>query len=314
MQFSTWSDSGLDTSQENISAVFAPFVVKKTDDSDPEWRMELKQRKRTILRDYLKCVLSLNLLRTQRDEALIIDEYSKAWHPDEYESYRLDGSPPRLSPWEYNGDRMFASDVGATRIRQLMLIRVLERVKPKRVLEVGCGNGINLLMLACRFPEIEFTGLELTYEGHQAAVGFQNQEELPTAMVEYMPLSPRDTSAFRDIRFVQGSAADLPFEDNEFDLVYTAFALEQMEGIRDKALSEVARVASRHTLMLEPFRDVNNSGWPRANVVRRQYFQGSIDDLPKYGLEPVLAVNDFPQETFLKACVVISRKSDQISR
>lgn len=308
MQFSTWSDSGLDISREEIRSLFAPFVARQVDAHDPEWNEDLYERKRTILRDYLKCVLSLRSFCSQRDKASIIDEYSKAWHPDEYKSYRLDGSPPRLSPWEYHDERMYASDVGGTRVRQLILVRILERVKPRRVLEVGCGNGINLLMLASRFPDIEFTGLELTREGHQAAVGFQTQEQLPAAIADYMPLPPRDTSAFRKIRFVQGSAAKLPFEDNEFDLVYTVLALEQMEGIRDKALSEVARVAGQHTLMLEPFRDVNDSGWPRANVIRRQYFRGTIDELPRYGLTPELALNDFPQETFLKACAVLSEK------
>ncbi len=71
---------------------------------------------------------------------------------------------------------------------------------------------------------------------------------------------------------------------------------------------EAARVARRHTLMIEPFADVNDSFWPRLNVVRRDYFRGRIGDLPGYGLHPIVVTDDFPQESFLKVCAVLSEK------
>jgi hypothetical protein len=43
-------------------------------------------------------------------------------------------------------------------------------------------------------------------------------------------------------------------------------------------------------------------------VIRRDYFRGRIDDLAGYGLQPVVATHDFPQEYFLKACAVLSEK------
>jgi hypothetical protein len=52
--------------------------------------------------------------------------------------------------------------------------------------------------------------------------------------------------------------------------------------VRDKALSEIARVAGRQTLMIEPFRDVNAGLWSRLNVRRRDYFRGSIAELRGY--------------------------------
>ena len=287
--------------------LFEPFVAGTYEVNAPKWRAELHRRKRSLLRKYLRRILFSWSPSTRRNQETIIEEYSRAWNPREYDNYRIGGPLPRISPWEYADKGMFASDIGATRFRQLILIRTLEHLKPERVLEVGCGNGINLILLACRFPDIEFTGLELTREGHLTAVGLQKQAILPEAMQEYAPLPLKDPSAFRKIRFVQGSAVDLPFADKQFDLVYTILALEQMERIRDKALGEIARVSARHTLMLEPFRDVN-TGWARMNIIRRDYFRGSIDDLPRYGLKPVTAMNDFPQETFLKACAVLAEK------
>jgi SAM-dependent methyltransferase len=203
---------------------------------------------------------------------------------------------------------MFASDVGATRFRQLLLCRVIERVRPRHVLEVGCGNGINLVLLAGRFPAIRFAGIEMTEAGHRSARSLQQGGELPPCLAEYAPLPLADPAAFRQIDFRQGNATSLPFADGGFDLVITVLALEQMERVRQQALGEIARVARRHTLMIEPFRDVNGELWPRLNVLRRDYFRGRIAELRGYGLEPVLALNDFPQESFLKICTVLAEK------
>ena len=119
----------------------------------------------------------------------------------------------------------------------------------------------------------------------------------------------QDPEAFRRVTFLQGSAAELPFPDGAFDLVMTVLAIEQMERIRARALAEIARVARRQVLMIEPFRDVNRDLWSRLNVYRRDYFRGSIDELGTYGLRPVLALADFPQEAFLKACMVVADRA-----
>jgi SAM-dependent methyltransferase len=308
MQFTSLASSGLGLSQEEISAFFEPFIARKVAADDPEWQAEMHERKRGILRRYLKRILLPWSSRTKRDEREVIREYSKAWKPGEYENYRLGGELPRLSPWLYRGEKMFASDIGGTRFRQAMLVRMIEHVKPRSVLEVGCGNGINLLLLAGSFPDVEFAGIELTREGNEAALEFQRQEVLPDAMQAYAPLPLKDPTAFKRIRFLRGNAAELPFADNEFDLVYSVLALEQMEQIRDRALAEFARVAGKYTLMIEPFRDVNDRGWSRANVIRRNYFRGRIADLPGYGLKPSIVTDDFPQEVFLRACAVLSEK------
>jgi tRNA G46 methylase TrmB len=40
-------------------------------------------------------------------------------------------------------------------------VRVIGHVRPRSVLEVGCGNGINLILLAGNFPDTEFARVEL---------------------------------------------------------------------------------------------------------------------------------------------------------
>ena len=312
MHLTPLADSGLGVSPADVAAAFEPFVARQVDGQDPEWQREINRRKQKILRNYLKHLLLGWLPAHQRRENAVVAEYTKAWQQGEYAHYRLGAAPPRIGPWEWRGRRMFASDVGATRFRQLLLIRIIERLKPRSVLEVGCGNGINLILLSGRFPEIEFSGIELTRQGRRAATELQKLPVLPPPMQEYAPLPLVDLTAFQRIRFLQGNAASLPFPDGSFDLVLTVLALEQMERARHQVLGEIARVARRHVLTLEPFRDVNDQGWPRRNVIRRNYFRGRIADLSAYGLEPTLAIDDFPQEIFLKACAVLTAKRDQL--
>ena len=308
MRFTPLIESGLEISGEDIAAVFRPFVSRFVNNGDPEWCAEIQRRKRKILRKYLAQLFLGWMPAKQRRESTVSEEYSKAWQADEYAKYSLTVPPPRLKPWEWRGRHMFASDIGAVRFRQLLLSRVVEQVKPRSVLEVGCGNGINLLLLACRYPEIEFTGIELTQQGHQAAVKLQKLATLPQPMQDYAPLPLVDPTAFRRIRFLQGNAICLPFGDRSIDLVFTVLAVEQMERVRHQALQEIARVVRRHILMIEPFRDVNDSGWPRRNVIRRNYFRGRIANLSGYGFRPLLAIRDFPQEVFLKVCAVLAER------
>src|ERR687892_2006027 len=308
MRLVSLAETGLGIAEHEILRLFEPFVDCERTERADAWRVEIARRKRKLLRETAKRLLLPWRAGARRVKATVVSEYSEAWRAIDYGIYALGAPQRKYTPWEWHGRRMFANDVGATRFRQLLLIRFIERLRPRHVLEVGCGNGINLILLAGRFPKIAFTGVELTEAGHRAARELQQQSDLPQALRDYAPLPLADTTAFRRIRFLQGNATSLPFEDGAFDLVITVLALEQMERVRAQALAEIARVAGRHTLMIEPFQDINNALWPRLNVLRRDYFRGRIADLGRCDLEPVLAFNDYPQEIFLKTCAVLAEK------
>ena len=311
MQRSSWSEVGLNLSEHDIAAAFLPFVARHVDPEYDAWRRDIGRRKRKTLRKYLKRRLLGWLPGRGRDTTAVISEYGELWS-DNHAKYRL-GAPPTLSPWIWQNRFFYAHPLGATRVRHLILGAAIERLRPRRVLEVGCGDGINLILLACRFPEIDFAGVELTREGYEAATLLQQLPVLPEAIQTYAPLPLADPAGFRKIRFVQGNAADLPFPEGAFDLSLTVLALEQMERIREQALREIARVTSGYSLMIEPFADVNATGWPRLNVIRRDYLRGRIADLARYGLEPEAMVDDYPQELFLRTCAVLARRKQTVS-
>jgi ubiquinone/menaquinone biosynthesis C-methylase UbiE len=92
-----------------------------------------------------------------------------------------------------------------------------------RTLDVGCGNGR-------LFPLLKNRGV--TYVGLE-----QSERLLQICQDQYR----RDT---QDARFLRGSAAELPFEDGSFDVVFLLAVLHHfpLENEQKKVLEEVYRV------------------------------------------------------------------------
>jgi SAM-dependent methyltransferase len=113
--------------------------------------------------------------------------------------------------------------------------RFLQRVSelaanesPRRVLEVGCGEGVVLATLAARLPGTRFAGLELD----------------KTALRQARVRCPGAT-------LVRGDACELPFGNQCFDLVVCLEVLEHLpEPVR--ALRELRRVARGGCLLSVP--------------------------------------------------------------
>lgn len=286
-----------------IEAALSPFLLDG-EAGKRAWKKNFASRRRGTLKRLVKRLFGFE----RRDSKAIQAEYHRAWSVG-YDKYDVGAGPRKPKAWQWNDRKLALDGAAATRLRSPLLAAVIEELKPRRVLEVGCGNGMNLISLACHFPEVEFTGIDLTPAGIEVAQTLQAESELPRKLVEYIPLEYKDPDAFKRIRFLIGSAADLPFADREFDLVYTVLAVEQMERIRDAALSEIARVSSGHVLMLEPFRDANSRGVRRFYTLSRNYFRGSIAGLEKYGLKPLWATGDFPQKASLGSSLVLARKA-----
>lgn len=288
-----------------VMTAFAPFVCRDPKAGDRHRQMRL------IRWNAMKRAARRAMGRAEsagaRSKDVIKGEYEGTWSRG-FAAYDVAAGCRKPEPWLYRGESLWADRAGTPRLRNVILGGIIRSLKPKRVLEVGCGNGINLLLLANQFPEISFTGVELTAAGNRVARELQERDALPDALARYAVDLGTDAAAFRRINFLQGDATAMPFEDNAFDLVYTVLSVEQMERVRDKALSEIARVSGGHVLNLEPFAEANRSALRRMHVYGRDYFRGAIGDLPRYGLEPLWASMDFPQEVQLGAALVLSRK------
>jgi SAM-dependent methyltransferase len=299
------NELSIDVTRAEIEAAVAPFVTARVDEHSDAWRREVSAMTTRFRRQRLKRMLFGRFRRFRRTQHAVEMNYSRQWlaRPLEAQVAR-EGA---VVPCQWNNQAMYARGIGLKRVHQLYVMRVLEALRPRHVLEVGAGNGINLFVLAARFPEITFTGLELTEGGTLAATAIKTQRRLPEAIAEFSPEPPRDNEPFDRIRIVRGSAERLPFPDAAFDVVFTSLALEQMEEIRSQALVEIRRVARAHTIMVEPFYDWNASGIARDYIVANDYFAARVSDLPGYGLEPVFTTADMPAKLHLRPGVVVCR-------
>lgn len=110
----------------------------------------------------------------------------------------------------------------------------VKNLKPRNVLEVGCGNGRNLQLIANN--GIDLYGVDISIEG----ITHAQKRKIGS--------------------FVCGSAKKLPFDDDSFDLVFSVHALEQMKPILREVTKEIYRVVKPggNYLCFEPFFSIQN--------------------------------------------------------
>ena len=307
-RFARLADTPLGLAPVDLRAAMDPFVVRVAPPDDAAWMAEVARKTATTGRRLRRRRVLGWLGVGRRDQDVIGEEYGASWTRKGLEPYAMDRRPARGAAWTYAGETMFATAAAGARARLLVLMRAVAWLRPGSVLEVGAGNGVNLFLLACRFPDVRFAGVELTEGGVAVARAAQAEATLPAVLQRFSPEPLLDLAAHRRVDVRQGTASTLPFAEKAVDLVYSCLALEQMEQVRAAALDEMARVTAGHALLLEPFVDCNDTGLRRAYRLARDHFGGAVADLPAHGLEPVVVTDDVPGEIWLQPCLVVARK------
>lgn len=118
-------------------------------------------------------------------------------------------------------DRLFIKIAGP--LHDAALRELSPVIRPgMRILDVGCGGGQFALRLADHFTDIELVGVDLS----------------PAQVAR----AQKRTSRHDRLSFVEGSALDLPFDADTFDLVYSVGSLKHWPD-PELGLRECARVA-----------------------------------------------------------------------
>lgn len=297
------SDLNLDVTDAEIAETFAPFVKQRFASMSPEWRNEASAVAKRCRQARWRHTLRRWLPGGRRTQLGVAFNYDRQWASLPVEQQVDVNGPTVLCEWR--DQKLHARAIGTKRVHLLFLAKLLATVNVQSVLEVGCGNGLNLFVLAAQFPQVTFTGLDLTTGGIDAAARVRRAPALPDAIGRFAPGPILDQLAHRRIRLIRGNAAALPFADGAVDLIYTSLALEQMEEIRPQALRELKRVTRRHVAMIEPFREWNDSGCARDYIVANDYFAGRADELERLGLRPIFTTADMPAKLIHRPVLVV---------
>jgi ubiquinone/menaquinone biosynthesis C-methylase UbiE len=119
---------------------------------------------------------------------------------------------------------------------RLKLLEIVRHLKPKSVLEVGCGIGLNLRHIKDELPNTTLTGIDI------------NKRLIIEAVRK-----------LRGAQLVVGDIKDLPFKDNSSDLVISDATLIYINKDEIKnVIKEMKRVAKKNIVLVE-FQDEKES-------------------------------------------------------
>ena len=132
----------------------------------------------------------------------------------------------------------------------------------KKVLDVGCGLGYAVSQYASRFDTIEVHGLDYSEKMVEGAYQLRDKN--------YPNLKNKT-------EFYHGSVAELPFEDNSYDVVTSSRCLMALLDweLQQKALKEIHRVLKPGGIYV--MMEGTNDGLKKLNDVRNLFNLDSID-------------------------------------
>lgn len=111
-----------------------------------------------------------------------------------------------------------------------------------KILDLGTGSGYLSFPIAKKYPNISITGLDIVEKALEVNRFKANEEDI------------------KNISFISYNGIDFPFDDSEFDMVISRYALHHFPDIQ-KSISEVSRVIKPKGFLFisDPTPNVNDS-------------------------------------------------------
>ena len=189
-----------------------------------------------------------------------------------------------------------------------LISHALRKFNVTSVLEVGSGRGNNIIALASENPKVDFAGVEHSSHGvKESRRWIESVSQIPPEIL-ISPSTVEKDKKFDHVRFLEGDARKLSFEDNTFDAAFTVLVLEQIPYEYPEVLEEMKRVSRRFCFFIEPFREAN-SFFGRSYLRKVDYFRFSYKRFKKFGLLPLAFFTDYPQkEKFQTGFLVVQVK------
>ncbi len=231
-------------------------------------------------------VFNICVSRTQirRSKTFVRESYAAVWRRS---PAAVRGNAPERTVRDYRGVLYEVPKAAMRKIHLAEMSRALGGFGGVRsVLELGSGNGINVLTLAALHPEIRvWRGIEMTPEGVAAAGRLL--EHLPLDELAYLTGLPAETVGRRlagaDMQFQQGSILELPFVAKSFDVAFSRLVIEQLPRDYPQAFREARRIARLGGFFLEEFREAQSNVFQRIQLRNLDYFRASYREVKRVG-------------------------------
>jgi len=282
------------------------YILQKIKPQNKELNRFITSNISFFRRYKIKNIFRKLFLKRQKDVSRVDKEYTQVWSTKQYP-----GSPDtKGGSYHYWNDEYFILEGWASkRVHLLLFSKVIEATKPKNYIEIGSGNGVMLMMLSLLHPNVNFVGLELTQAGVNAAKNLQKLDKLPDEIIKFIPRTIKEPKAFKKVKFIQGNACNIPFNNNHFDFVSTSLALEQMAAIQNKVLEEIIRISKGYIGLLEPFKDFNVSKLQKIYTSARDYLSLTTNDIEKHNdIKVISKFSDYPQKLIRGTAYLLAKK------
>lgn len=146
----------------------------------------------------------------------------------------------------------------------------LDEIRPSRILEVGCGNCINLVNLKERYPKAEIHGLDVSSGRLEVSKKYWGER------LNGVKLHNQSITSITNWR------------NKYFDAVFSVHCIEQISEPEEttRAVAEMARITSGKVVMIEPV-------YENCNISQKLYLhnadhvRGLLGSVRSLGLEPV---------------------------
>jgi len=195
----------------------------------------------------------------RRTQEVSMESYEKGWaeidpYFTELKDFTDRGKPIKLTTIEFKR-RVVVDEIA----------RLLEKDGFESVLEIGCGAGLNLFLLAKQFPEVTFAGIEPTENGVVRA------REL--------------TSGLKNVQIKKGSILDKA--EGKYDLVFTSAVLEQLHLYLDMAFRNIFDIPAKRYLFYESWIEGIEDDRFLFYQLQADYFRESKNTIKEYGAREV---------------------------
>lgn len=119
--------------------------------------------------------------------------------------------------------------------RQLLIEKIASYMPLDSILEIGCGSGPNLILLAKKFPNVKIKGLDINQRAIEVGNGWFSREDIS------------------NVKLLIGKADELSqFQDKSFDIVLTDATLIYIGPDKiKKVASEMERIAKKAIILVE---------------------------------------------------------------